>query len=177
MNERRMTTQDVLDAIARERGRLSAAVDSLGSGVANVPVTAEGWTAKDVLAHCIHWVTQVAFGLGVALEPPVYMMEERRRREAAGVSNPPMPTGAESNALAVAFYQDWTFERVRSELDGLVDALAERASARSDDQMNATDAVPWLPGRPLWHIIGGETFLHWPEHSEAIERAAAEASR
>ncbi|MEX2227157.1 MAG: maleylpyruvate isomerase N-terminal domain-containing protein [Dehalococcoidia bacterium] len=60
----RMTTRQVLDEIARERTRLMAAIDATGAGASTLPVTDEGWTAKDVLAHLIHWATQVAYGLG-----------------------------------------------------------------------------------------------------------------
>ncbi len=49
-----MTTQEVLDAIAREQLRLLAAVDTLGDRASTLAVTEEGWSAKDVLAHLIH---------------------------------------------------------------------------------------------------------------------------
>lgn len=46
---------EVLEAVRRERGRLLAAVDALGERATSVAVTTEGWTAKDVLAHLMHW--------------------------------------------------------------------------------------------------------------------------
>ena len=170
MNEGRMTTAEVLAAISDERQRLLRAVDGLGERATTVRVTEEGWTAKDVLAHLIHWATQIALGLGAAVAPPVYMMQERERRKLAGLSDA-MPTGEESNALAVAHYQDLPFDDVRTQFEQLVDALGARAGLRTDDEMNATDAIPWAGKRPLWQIIGGDTFLHWPIHAEAIERA------
>ncbi len=170
MDETRMTTAEVLDAIARERERLMNAVEALGELTATVRVTEEGWIAKDVFAHLIHWATQIALGLGAPVPPPVYMMQERERHKLAGLSDA-MPTGEESNALAVAHYHDLPFNDVRSKFDQVVDALVARARLRTDDEMNATDAIPWAGRRPLWQIIGGDTFLHWPMHSEAIERA------
>ena len=170
MDETRMTTAEVLDAIARERKRLADAVDALGQLATTVAVTEEGWTAKDVLAHLIHWATQIALGLGASVPPPAYMMQERERRKLAGLSDA-MPTGEESNALAVAYYHDLPFDDVQSRFDQLVDALVARVRLRTDDEMNATDAIPWAGRRPLWQIIGGDTFLHWPVHAEAIEKA------
>ena len=167
-----MTTADVLDALAREWARLTKAVDSIGDRASTVSVTEEGWSTKDVLAHLLHWATQIAFGLGAQVTPPVYMMEERERRMLAAGSDPPMPTTDESNALAVAHYRDVPLDDVRGELERVVEALVERARLGSDDEMLATDAVPWAPGRPLWQFIAGDTFLHWPLHSEAIEQAA-----
>ncbi len=167
----RMTTAEVLNAIARERERLMNAVDALGERAASVRVTEEGWLAQDVLAHLVHWATQIAFGLGAAVRPPVYMMQERERRKLAGLSDD-MPTGDESNALAVAHYHGVPIEDVRAEFDQLVDALVARVRQRTDDEMNTTDAIPWAGKRPLWQLIGGDTFLHWALHTEAIERAS-----
>jgi Mycothiol maleylpyruvate isomerase N-terminal domain len=150
--------------------RLLKAVDALGERAATAAVTGEGWTAKDVLAHLIHWATQVAFGLGAQVQPPVYMMEERERRKLSGLGDA-MPSGEESNALAVAYFRECGFDDVRAAFEHVVNAVVERVGARTNDEINATDAIPWAGSRPLWEFIGGDTFLHWPLHAEAIERA------
>jgi Mycothiol maleylpyruvate isomerase N-terminal domain len=172
LDERRMTTEQVLDAIALERRRLISAIDALGVAVPTASVTVEGWTAKDVLAHLIHRATQIAFGLGAQVEPPVYMLQERQRRQRAGLSDA-MPTADESNALAVAHYSHMRFEQVRGRFDDVVDALVARTLLRTDDEMNTVGVIPWAGARPLWQQIGGDTFLHWPLHSDAIEGAPA----
>ncbi len=162
MDDTPMTAREVLDAIARERARLLDAVDALGEEAAIVAVTAEGWKAKDVLAHCIHWEGQVAFGLGAAIKPPAYVAE-----------TPGRPSSDEWNALAVAFYRHLPLPDVRAEHERIIGLIVEKARALSDEAMRATGSVPWAPERPLWRFIGGDTFLHWPQHSEAIERAAS----
>jgi hypothetical protein len=168
----RVTTQQVLAEIARERSRLMAAVDALGDGATTVRVTDEGWTAKDTLAHLIHWATQVAFGLGADVQPPPYMVAERMRRKAADLPDT-MPSGEESNALAVVHFREIPIEDVRAQFEQLVDNIVERLAARSDDEIHATDAIAWAPGRPLWQFVAGDTYQHWPIHAEMIERAAA----
>lgn len=50
------------------------------------------------------------------------MLAERQRRQAAGMSDA-MPSGAESNALAVAWYAPTPLTDVRSRFEGLVDAI------------------------------------------------------
>ena len=157
-----MTTQEVLDAIAREQSRLFAAIDALGDRASTVAVTEEGWTAKDVLAHLIHYAGQLAFGLGAQLQPPAYVI---------GVTG--RPTGEEWNTLAVAHCRDTPLDEVRAEFARILDALTSRVRLRTDEQMLATDAMPWAGGRPLWQLIAGDTFLHFPEHAEAIERVAS----
>jgi uncharacterized protein (TIGR03083 family) len=162
MTQRRKTTQEVLEGLARERARLDAAVRSLGGGASTTHVTAEGWTAKDMLGHLIHWASQIAFGLGAKLEPPSYVVNAENR-----------PTGHDEwNARAAAHYRDWPFEKVKAEFDHVVDALGAPVRKRSDDQMNATDQIPWAGARPLWQQIEGETTEHWLHHADDIARAA-----
>jgi len=161
MTERRKTTQEVVDGIARERARLDEELRSLGKGVSTTHVTAEGWTAKDVVGHLIHWASQIAFALGAKLEPPSYVVNAKDR-----------PSGDDEwNARAVAHYRDWPFEKVKAKFDHVVDALVEQIRKRSDDQMNATDQIPWAGARPLWQQIESETTAHWPHHADDIVRA------
>lgn len=166
-----MTTHEVIEAVERERTRLLATLDAIGADASTTPVTEEGWTSKDVLAHLIHWATAVAYGLGVEVGQPVYMVAERMRRKSAGLPDT-MPSGAESNALAVAHFAEVPLEDVRAQFVALTDTILARVRLKSDDEMNTTGAVPWSPNRVLWQFIGGDTFLHWPVHSEMIERAA-----
>jgi len=103
--------------------------------VSTAKVTEE-WTAKDALAHMIHWAGQIAFGMGAPLETPAWVVGE---------------TGRPSD-------DEWN--------------RRERINQRTNDQMNATDAIPWGGDRPLWKQIASETYAHWPGHSANIERAA-----
>lgn len=156
-----MTTKEVLDAIERERARLESALRAIGDRLDTVPVTEEGWTARDVLGHMNHWAGQIAFGMGAKIDPPPY---------AKGVDD--RPSVDEWNARAVAYSRERSFEELKGRFDQIVNALIDRIRERTDEQMNATDAIPWGGDRPLWQHIGNETFDHWPEHTESIERAA-----
>jgi hypothetical protein len=156
---KRMTTQQVIEAIALERRRLMAAVEALGADATRARVTDE-WTAKDVLAHCVHWVGQIALGLGAPLEQPAWV---------AGVQG--RPTGEEWNTRVVEHHRAVTLDQMIREFDRYVDHLIARIAELTDDQMNATDLIAWDLGHQLWRQIGSETFEHWPEHSLQIERA------
>ena len=94
-----MTVAEVLEGLQRERIRLLAAVDGLGSRAETVWVTEpNGWTAKDVLAHLIHYDGQIAFALGAEGDgPPEYVLGVTERL-----------SGKEWNKRAVAFYRGWT---------------------------------------------------------------------
>jgi hypothetical protein len=161
MTESRVTTAAVVAAIARERARLDAALAALGSNAANAKITPEGWTAKDMLGHMIHWAGQIAFGLGAKIEPPPYAVDVTGR-----------PSQDEWNSRAVAHWRDVPFDTVKSEFGRVVDAIVEQVRKRKDDQMNATNQIPWAGARPLWRQIASETYEHWPPHADDIERAA-----
>lgn len=161
-----MTASEVLEAIRRERTRLLEAVDALGprASTANVtePDKTTGWTAKDVLAHLIHYTGQIAWALGAELTPPEYVIRETRQL-----------TGQEWNERAVDFWRDASLDDVRAEFERNVDLLVGRVELLGDDDLLATDRIPW-PGedRPLWQFIGHDTFLHeWPAHAAQIERS------
>lgn len=162
-----MKTAEVLEGVTRERTRLLAAVDALGARATTVFVTEEdGWTAKDVLAHLIHYLGQIAFGLGAKLEPPAYV---------AGVTE--RLSAQEWNDRAVAFWRDEPMTEVRAEFERVADLLVDRIRLLSDEEMLATDTVPWAPGRPLWQFVGADTFLYeWPAHAQQIETAASTES-
>jgi hypothetical protein len=162
---KRMTTEEVLQAIARERARLRSAVARMSDAATTVAVTGD-WTAKDVLAHLIHWAGQMAAELGSPLHQPEWV---------SGTTD--KPSDDEWNRRAVAFYRASSLEHVQRDLDVVVDAMLERISRLPDDRMNATDVIAWAGARPLWQIIGSETFAHWPPHSADIERAAAARAR
>jgi hypothetical protein len=159
-----MKTDEVTAAVDREYARLQSALDALGADAPRRVVTPEGWTAKDVLAHCIHWAGQIAWGMGAKLEPAAYIRAVEGR-----------PSFDEWNALAVSHYAPMSFDDVRAELDRIVEALKAQVRGRSDEQMAATDAIPWGGDRPLWKQVGAETFEHWPEHSADLERAEGNA--
>jgi hypothetical protein len=167
MEETRMATADVVERLERERARLLDAVDGLGAGASTIAVTeAGGWTAQDVLAHLIHYAGQIAFGLGAPVTPPPYV---------EGVTERLSPQ--QWNDLAVDYWRAFPLVEVRSEFDRVTRLVIDHAGRRTDDQMNATDAMPWIGAVPLWQAIGGDTFLHeWPRHAAQIEAVETTAS-
>ena len=159
-----MKHDEVLDALARERARLLSAVEALGprADTASVTKPDDGWTAKDVLAHLIHYAGQIAWALGAELTPPSYVLRETERL-----------TGDQWNDRAVAHWRERSLDDVRVEFERNADLIVQRVATLSDEDLLATDRIPW-PGedRPLWQFIGHDTFLHeWPAHAAQIERA------
>ena len=103
-----MKTDDVLDKIGSERARLLQAIEALGASATSAPVTEEGWTAEDVLAHLVHWLGQVSFALGAQLQPPSYVTTVNARL-----------SGDEWNARAVDHYKSLSLDEIRLEFEHL----------------------------------------------------------
>jgi hypothetical protein len=160
-----MNRDEVIDAITRERVRLVDLVDQLAADADRRPITEEGWTAKDVLAHLIHWAGQTAWALGATMHPPAWVESAQGQKI----------TGDDAwNARAVDHYRTMPLEVVRRDFDTVVDALVDRLRRRQDLDLaaRASSAIPWITSDvPLWKAIGGETFEHWPKHALDLERA------
>ena len=161
-----MNKHEVIEKIVLERARLLDLVDRLGAEAETRTVTEEGWTAKDVLAHCIHWVGQIAFGVGAPIHPPAWV-------EAAGGAK---VEGEEWNRRVVEHYKAMPLDIVRRDFEQVVDATLDKLRRRDDIDYDARaqTVFPWVQSDvPAWKVIAGETWEHWPEHSEALERAVA----
>jgi hypothetical protein len=159
-----MNKHEVIEKIVLERARLLDLVDQLGADADKRVVTEEGWTAKDVLAHCIHWVGQIAFGVGAPVHPPAWV-------EAAG---PEKVEGEEWNRRVVEHYKAIPLDIVRRDFEQVVDATLDKLRRRDDIDFDARaqTVFPWVQSEvPAWKVIAGETWEHWPEHSESLERA------
>ena len=160
----RMNRHEVIEAIVLARAKLIDAIDRLGPDAETRAVTEDGWTAKDTLAHCIHWAGQLAWALGAPMHPPAWV-------EAAGDER---PSGEEWNQRVVAHYGAMPLAVVRRDFDTVVDALLDRLRKREDLDVNAraNTVIPWIQSDvPVWKAIAGETFEHWPGHAADLERA------
>ena len=161
-----MNKHEVIEKIVLERARLLDVVDRLGADAEKRAVTEEGWTAKDVLAHCIHWVGQIAFGVGAPIHPPAWV-------ESAGNER---PSGEEWNRRVVEHYKPMPLDIVRRDFEQVVDATLDKLRRRDDIDYDAraNTVFPWIQSDvPVSKAIAGETWEHWPEHSAALERAIA----
>ncbi len=152
----------MVTALRASRTELLDAVARLGAAASMVSVTeAGGWTARDVVAHLVHYAGQIAFGLGAPLTPPRYVLDVTERL-----------SPEEWNERAVAYWRDHSLDDVLAEFVAVTDHVIERASVRSDEEMANADLIAWAPSIPLWKFIGGDTFLHeWPEHTKQIVAA------
>lgn len=152
------------ECLARFR-EARARVDELADRVTSWSAeSAEGWTAKDYLAHLTAWQRRMVrwFEEGAA-------GQFRERPE-------PDFTFEQVDELNE---RDWRADRdrslddVRAEFARTADAVEALIGRLSDDDLNDPARAPWL-GFEARHTIAGNTYGHYAEHFDVLEQLASE---
>ena len=153
------TRAELLEALRSSREELDQAIAGLGESDLASPGVAEGWSAKDLLAHITAWEAEMLKALGQA----------RLGRK---------PTGAVVESPDVdALNARWQKETAKKPLDKV---LADMEAARkqtikqverlTDEDLNDPRKYAWLKGTTLAELIAGETFEHEREHAAQIRK-------
>jgi len=161
------TVRDVLDSIEREWDALQRVLSGLSANQMTTPGQ-EGWSTKDELAHLAAW----ARGLAA-------LVRKQRRYPPMG-----LPEDAAPNTFGIEGMNQIIYERNRDmPLDDVLeelqaahqDALAAVAELGDEDLLRPFDDFQPQDRRPDGHIpilwlIAGNTYGHYAEHRETIER-------
>jgi hypothetical protein len=154
---------EVLALIRRERDRLEAAISRLPEGRRAAPLLDDGWSVKDVMAHVADWESYVCRRLEARSRGDT--PEVRADADAANAliytANRDKPLGEVDAEFRSAFDRIWRLIEGLSEADLLDDSRRERIIG----------AWP----SPVWLHVAGNTWLHYAEHTEALERVALQS--
>lgn len=152
-----------VECLARFRAA-RARVDQLASATTSWDAESdEGWTVKDYLAHLTAWQRRLVrwFEEGSAgrfRERP----EPNFTFEQLDELNDHDWHAARATPLAV----------VEHEFAATADAVEALIGRLTDDDLNDPARAPWL-GFEARHAIAGNTYGHYAEHLDVIERLAA----
>ncbi|NLF63886.1 MAG: ClbS/DfsB family four-helix bundle protein [Chloroflexi bacterium] len=153
---------ELLQRIREEREALERAVARVPAEKMTEPLLEGGWSVKDVLAHIAAWE-----GLMVG------WVEESLR---GGTPDRPV-TGDDwvdrLNAQLYEQYRDMPLAEVQALSASAYERAYAIASRLTEAQLFDPDYFAWREGRPIFELIGGNTFWHYPEHREMIERMLA----
>ena len=165
------TVQEVLGNIEREWDALQKVLSGLN---ADQMTTAgeEGWSTKDELAHLAAW----ARGLAA-------LVRKQRRYPPMGLPEDAAPNTFGIERMNQTIYErnrDLPLDEVLAELQAAHrDALAAVSKLSDDDLLRPYDDFQPQDNRPdghtpiLWRIAGN-TYGHYAEHRETIERQWSE---
>ncbi len=153
--------QEMLDLISSEWEALGTVLDQLDrESMSDVGVEST-WSAKDIMAHITAWEKLM-----------IQWLEESLRGE-----TPQRPAPGESwddldlfNEQLYKENKDKTLGEVLLEFGEIHNKAMETVAAMEESDLLDPDRFEWRKGDPIWHLVGGNTWLHYKEHRETISR-------
>jgi hypothetical protein len=118
------------------------------------------WSVKDILAHIAAWHTHCALSLeavGRGEEPDDSQLvnsEEEMHR---------------FNADTFAAKRAVPLDQIWHDLRTSYQRLQTVVEALNESDLFEPQRFAWLEGHPLWRMVAGDTFEHYPEHALMIE--------
>ncbi|MDE3113227.1 MAG: ClbS/DfsB family four-helix bundle protein [Chloroflexota bacterium] len=161
--KRRLTKDEVIAPIEREKDRLLALVQGMGEERASRAVVGE-WSARDVVAHCVYWQGMLARMMGAPLPPPSWIPRWQSEHEVGGET---------INRLTVEHYRRMPFSTVLADFAFTADVVCKIVREMKEENLLLEAGAPWDPGTPVWQAIASESSGHCQEHSDELEKALA----
>lgn len=153
---------DVVGAIDRESGRLLKLARDLGEERASKPVL-DGWSVRDVVAHCVYWQGMLARLMGVRNLPPPSWIPRWQSEQEVGTD--------EINRLTVDHFRAYPFESVIDDFRFTAALVRRVVDEMKEENLMLPAGDPWGPDSLVWQAIASETHEHWKEHADGIEAA------
>jgi hypothetical protein len=118
-----------------------------------------GWSIKDILAHVASWHHRLLMWLDAAIHNQV-----------PTISGP--DSVEEMDALNAQFYQEnksRPLDEVLTDFRATHQQIIDIVQAMPEDDLISAHRFAWSQGKPLWHLIAGDTFEHYQEHLAQIQ--------
>lgn len=156
-----ITKQEMLDLINDEWIALEDVLRSLDEEKLDQVGVEGGWTVKDVLAHITAWEKLM-----------IQWLQESLRGE-----TPQRPAPGESwddlDDFNERLYSDNKGKMLGEVLQEFTEVHAraiQAVSGMQESDLIDPDRFEWRRGDPIWHLVAGNTWLHYAEHRETISR-------
>ncbi|MBA3871366.1 MAG: maleylpyruvate isomerase N-terminal domain-containing protein [Anaerolineae bacterium] len=152
--EERLSRQEILRRLTLEHQRLVDTFARLTPEQWIAPNVVGTWTAKDVIAHLVFWNR--------------FPVQELRAAAKGTSVIYPEGTGDEINARAVASFQGWTAETVRSAFEQSYAELLDCVKTLPDSAFEADSLFEQALGDTVEGALANNTYEHWPVHEAQI---------
>ncbi len=165
MNEEQMTKAKLLELIQTERQALEAVLAKLDEQQMIAPLLEADWSVKDTLAHIVAWEQHMAQWTKASVQeeptdPPPYDLPDE-----------------ELNAINTRIFaenKDRPLADVQKEFAASYQEALKLVQALTEEDLLDPQRFVWREGHPLWELVGANTFWHYAEHREAIEKLLAD---
>jgi hypothetical protein len=155
-----VTRAEVAAAIDRESARLLGLMRELGEERGSVPL-ADGWSVRDVVAHCIYWQGMLARLMGVRDLPPPSWIPRWQSEQDLGEE--------ELNRLTVEHYRRAPWDTVISDFRFTAALVRRVVDEMNEENLLLPAGEPWGAGAKVHEAIASETHAHWKEHTDRLE--------
>jgi len=118
-----------------------------------------GWSIKDMLAHIASWHHRLLTWLDAAT-----------RNEEPAISG--INSVEEMDALNAQFYQEnksRPLDEVLTDFRTTYLQITHKIQAMHEEDLISPHRFPWSDGAPLWHLVAGDTYEHYQEHTAQIQ--------
>lgn len=151
-----MNKVEVLDRVKTARSRWNNLLAQVDDDLMLRPGSEGDWSAKDVLAH-VMWYEREMVGM-------------LKSRALIGSDLWALPLD-ERNAGVHEEIEDMSLEAVRAESESVFPTLIEQLEVLPDAAYGDSAHFRHMPDEwAPWDVIAGNTFRHYPDHTESIQR-------
>jgi len=160
MTNKPPTKAELLEKIHTARKQFKALIDSLTETQIITPGVQENWSVKDILAHLTAWerMTLERLNSGLSNRPsrirPIHTNEEVDWM----------------NEKVHAIHQDRPLVDILDDFQTSFERLMEKVEGLNKNVFQNPTSMEWAGDRPVWLLIADNTYLHYAEHREAIEK-------
>lgn len=159
------TKSELLARMQEGYSAFEALLAPLDAAQLTTPGVNGDWSIKDMLAHIATWQARAALALQAAdrretpaFDPPVTNDEEMDR----------------FNAEIFLSHQALSLETVWRDFRTSYQQIRVAIEALSEADLFDAHRFAWSGGAPLWKLVEGDTFGHYPEHAPMVEHWLAQ---
>ena len=158
-NIEKISKEELLENIRTWRAKLEETLDQLSDEQLQEPGLEGGWSVKDVMAHLAAWEQK--------------MIAWAKQYIGGTEPNDRPQNDDDINAMNAQLHESnkgKSLEEVRTAFkESYPQAVALTESVPEDILMDS-DRFPSRNGNPLWYMIAANTWWHYEEHNEDIQR-------
>ncbi|MEJ2706925.1 MAG: ClbS/DfsB family four-helix bundle protein [Anaerolineales bacterium] len=166
MMEQKMTKPKLLRMMRAEREHFDNLLEKLDEeDIVRTRVECD-WSVKDILAHISVWEQRM-----------IRWLNEAQRGETPVMPAPGMTWDDldELNAQTFRENRNRSLEDVLQEFNQSFQEALQTVQSIPEDDLIEPDRYEWRKGKPLWFIVGANTFWHYKEHAESIHKCMAKS--
>jgi predicted transcriptional regulator YdeE len=152
-----MDKAGLIEFVRQSRERFHRMVEPLSDAQMTAPGVQGAWSVKDIVAHVVAWE-----------ELMVRWLENVARGE-----TPDMPAFDQAsidrlNEQMYLAHRDEPLAQVMAAFDDGRAPVFESIEAVPEENLLAPCRLGWMKDDPLWHLVGANTFWHYPPHMARI---------